>query len=838
MLNLFTPSAQDKSLEYLYRLFGDMQGLLGGKTTTIAIFGEMFRVFNSIALVIGTLIVVYTTIVGVLKTAAEGEFLGRQWNSLWIPLRMVLGIAALFPTPSGYSGLQILMMWCIMQGVGAADTVWRQALAVVNVVGSPYTESVNIPDMAIKPNIGNLFTMAVCVRSLAQAPSTYVYQYNRENYNYPGIQEEVYTRGFTPADAFNQPGQPYKPGELMTIGFGKCGSIALGRGGACLSGDTGGFDGKTSDEINDMLNCRVANSQLSAIKDIRTAFATIADTVLQIDSGYLAYLQLGVDLASIPPGTSAYKTQLAKMKDALNNNPGLQTACDTLVQNGTIKRLPGQSTADACIANAQDYTKLGYPPSVPDKLGKFQSLKELAVMQIYYPGLVKAQPAVGNSNFIQLAVDNYISAIAKPVLEYKRWQIAQAAQNPKGLAGAYQSAEINGWIYAGAYYYLLSQNNNQSFNAAANATFQANLAPQDNPPLDRYYNNMTTASLLVQAANGQLQAGTNPLAAGGIGASGAASSLRTAGDANNYVGSTFYQQLGQKKTDPLIALQDWGFALLWLVPILWSAVLIAFIALSTAVSIKPSVLGTGIGNPAEGPFWFSFLWVVVPIFFLLFTTLISVGALIGIYTPLIPYIIFITGALGWLISIVETMVAGPLVALGILAPGGHHDVLGKAEPALMLLFSNFLRPTLMIFGMFAAMLLAPIALDLLNVTFKIAMAGVATTGGKTTNAQSPISILFFGVVYVMLIVTLLNKCFAAIHIIPERVMAWIGGQGAQYGEGEALQEARRSAESGAHAVGSGMGEMKGQGAATGKQRARNIKDEKSQDDKGGNANVT
>src|SRR5579871_188729 len=103
LLQLFTPASDDKSLQYLFRLFGDMNGLLGGgQVSSIALFGELFRVFNTIALTVGTLIVVYTTIVGLLKTAAEGQFLGQQWNSLWIPLRMVLGIAALFPTSSGY----------------------------------------------------------------------------------------------------------------------------------------------------------------------------------------------------------------------------------------------------------------------------------------------------------------------------------------------------------------------------------------------------------------------------------------------------------------------------------------------------------------------------------------------------------------------------------------------------------------------------------------------------------------------------------------------------------------------------------------------------------------
>jgi conjugal transfer/type IV secretion protein DotA/TraY len=92
----------DQSVKYLYQLFGDMSGLIssipasGGSPVSMNILAELFRTFNLIALGIGTLIVVYATVVGVLKTAVEGEFLGRQWNSLWIPLRMVLGIPRSF----------------------------------------------------------------------------------------------------------------------------------------------------------------------------------------------------------------------------------------------------------------------------------------------------------------------------------------------------------------------------------------------------------------------------------------------------------------------------------------------------------------------------------------------------------------------------------------------------------------------------------------------------------------------------------------------------------------------------------------------------------------------
>src|SRR3990167_9445363 len=101
-----------------------MNGLLGYEpegTTTMTILGRMFSVFNTIVMTVGAFVVVYVTVVGVMMTAHEGEFMGKKWNNIWIPIRTVLGIGALVPTASGYSGLQIIMMWVIIQGIGAAD---------------------------------------------------------------------------------------------------------------------------------------------------------------------------------------------------------------------------------------------------------------------------------------------------------------------------------------------------------------------------------------------------------------------------------------------------------------------------------------------------------------------------------------------------------------------------------------------------------------------------------------------------------------------------------------------------------------------------------------------
>jgi defect in organelle trafficking protein DotA len=123
-MNIFPPSAQDQSLYYLGQLFGYVGNLLPVQNPSM-IVATMFKTFNTFMLVLGAFMIVYTTVVGLLATAHEGEFMGKKWSGLWVPLRSLFGIAALFPTASGYSGLQIAMMWIVIQGVGAADTVWN-----------------------------------------------------------------------------------------------------------------------------------------------------------------------------------------------------------------------------------------------------------------------------------------------------------------------------------------------------------------------------------------------------------------------------------------------------------------------------------------------------------------------------------------------------------------------------------------------------------------------------------------------------------------------------------------------------------------------------------------
>ncbi len=126
----FAPPIGDYSVVFLGNIFGVVDGVLHG--TGSQILGNMFGVFNAAVLALGGIVIMYTLLVATLNTAHEGEVLGSQWSSIWIPMRSTLGLALLIPKASGYCMMQIFIMWVIVQGVGAADKVWNAALGYLN----------------------------------------------------------------------------------------------------------------------------------------------------------------------------------------------------------------------------------------------------------------------------------------------------------------------------------------------------------------------------------------------------------------------------------------------------------------------------------------------------------------------------------------------------------------------------------------------------------------------------------------------------------------------------------------------------------------------------------
>ena len=162
----FDPSAGDASMKILGQVFA---GLLPG-TSGGGPLAEVFKVLNTAILTVAASVVAYTLAIGTLKTAHDGEMLGKRWSSIWVPLRTVLGVALIFPV-GGFCAAQMVVMWLAVQGIGIADRAWEafaaSSLARDDTVIQPHTPRVDA-------FAGQALAALVCVEAInkvvAQTP--------------------------------------------------------------------------------------------------------------------------------------------------------------------------------------------------------------------------------------------------------------------------------------------------------------------------------------------------------------------------------------------------------------------------------------------------------------------------------------------------------------------------------------------------------------------------------------------------------------------------------------------------------------------------------------------
>lgn len=695
MIDLFKTAASDQSIGYLSQIFGTVSGVLATPVNPqagpITLLSTMFKTFNSIILVVAVLMLVYITIIGVISTAHEGEFMGKKMNNIWIPIRAVMGIALLVPTGAGYCAIQIVMMWIIVQGIGAADVLWNTALGYVS-VSSPYS-SLSVTGSQTSQVMNGLFQGIACQTSLGnQVPP------------------------FNPASNC--------PNGQCNYSLGDCGSLTY-----CDTSNCGDANGP---------QCLVCKAQVAALTaSINQLFTPIAQSFVAADKSYQDFY------------ANSGNTQ---------SKPGwgwIRDYCSSAnIANCCVSTSPYPDAAAVCQATENKMPPLTDSSTVPmDK----KSASADATQKVYWKFYPQLAPSLGlASDFISVASAQYTDMANAAMTGYLQSQANTVAKGNDILSDAAK----NGWIYAGGLYYTIASSNNNQLKGSIPVLSWNPPDPNSNT-LKNSRNNYTAASYLSNAAAGRYSSNATTAQY--------QSALSAIDSVPADVSKLFSDNVSNKGGNPLVALVGVGQALLIVATTLFLVIMVIVVAMGIGLGLGSiTVLGTGDPGIAA---MFNFVEIaLIPIVYGALALLVTVGATLAIYTPLLPFIYFTFGAIAWMISTIEAMVAGPLVALFIISPKGEHEIMGRAEPALMLIFNIFLRPSLMIFGLMAAMLLATVVVTFINTTF-----GYVFTSGAIAN-KDPLSLILVLVAYVTLILAGLNRSFQVINLIPQQVMRWIGHQ--------------------------------------------------------------
>lgn len=750
----FAPTPGDLSIVYLSSIFGVVDGVLHG--TGSQILGTMFGIFNAGILTVGGVVIMYTLFVSTLNTAHQGEVLGSKWSSIWIPLRTVVGIAAMLPKATGYSFIQIIIMWLVVQGIGVADSIWGGALSYFERGGILVVPTQTLAETGLTTGSntsliwtsGNVLKAETCMYTLR---SSLMQNLSSTQKAVPDFTSTLVVQGMpsgkTPpcyagsgrAECVGQndkTGIIYFPGDVSYAGKnykGACGSMT--------------WPFSLKDGSSDIQNQNYANI---GAYDSRS----IATQQIMLDMQPLAY---ALSQVILPTGSG----QVGKnITDA------------DLVPSGLINP-------------TTDY---------------------MAIMLPYLRSL-----SAGISDALRKTLD---------------------------------SAKDHGWILAGSYYFTMSSLNNAvsatekisnqpyidypsvydatKFNPAALAALIPNVPPGgvysctgDKNRLNNYL-----CSEFVSANAQFSQKAITPPISSFAGWSGTLSEWATSDwipgkirDAINKIPDTINALIGnfqallnaenQQSADPIVLVSAMGVNLVNAVEYLWIGGSVAILIVSLAVSICFGQ--TGIGNALN-----SFIMMFIPMLTAIFIAMFAAGAVMAYYVPLIPLIIFVFTGVGWFIAVIEAMIAGPFVALGLIAPEGHEYV-GHAQHAILLLLNVFIRPTLIIFGFIAGSIIVHVGLWLLNQGLGVAMTEGGAQNVLAADFSHVLSFVAIIVIYMSLVLGIVNRSFALIHEVPTQVLQWIGGTARTFGESAAAEEAGGTAKGKVAGIAGGVGGGLGEG---------------------------
>ena len=708
LANIFDPPITDLSVEYLGMIFGGSVGniSLGTATESNPFFGSLFQVFNGVILAVATFILSYIGAISIIHTAHEGEVMGKKWSSIWIPLRSASGLLLLAPVPgSGFSLLQVTVMWIILNGVGAADKVWN--LVVDNLAqGISAAQQTELDSSSVNTLMSNARSIGPAI--LKNLVCLKVIQNNVDNNFLQSIGQSLGANIVDDTSSINSGNIFFgvqDPNKLNNKNQAICGKIQISA--TVTSSD---LDPSVTKEQLTTASTIAYQAKKEALTSMITYIKPVADEIVNT----IADLQqqnkpivLPADLTDglLYPAVSIYQNLLSRLtKQSILVQLGLATSVTNNNIDGLVSSNIDKAKSKGWIIAGSFYFMLSK--------GSLQGMIGTALQK---PTINDV--ALSNNDLKKTSVDSLDSVF-------------------KTYANTLSSATITNLF-----------NNPHTTSSTSIINFM---------------NPWTTMLLLIPPPIGEILMGVV------LGIQGAM--------------MLFINGLTNIDGDPLLQHAKVGAALMGVIEALFIAIALGSIIGSLFLALVECL------SPGANMMLVAMVTVIMPIMAIC-AILWTLGATLGIYNPMIPYMIFSMTALSWLMLVVEAIVAAPIVALGLILPA--QEELGSLHTALGILAGIFLRPTLMIIGLL-------MSVKMFSVMLKFISFGFATSIKILQDATlqgSMLSCIPICALYVGFVIALENKCFSLIYQLPDKILRWIGIQPEQT-DISAMSEAQKSFESG------------------------------------------
>lgn len=720
----------DASINMLRDVFGSIIDALisGADPNSITAGGNLLAslmsYYNMGILVVAGLIVTYVAIMGTVNTANDGEALGQNWSTVWTPMRIIAGGGVLLPSASGFSFVQIAVLLFTLWGVGFANGLQKIGMTIGVISPNGVVQGINQPGA------------------------------------YFGMRE--FAKNFVAAD--------YCARAANTI-----------------------YADETGDGVNPLVT---PDPSMGSTKTTLPSFGGITADKISRQSGSTEYTFNFKDRGptNLAGGDPICGSMTVSMASGTTQASGTQQALDALrvsIQNEKYKAIQGlMKDLDAWISTWPSTIDDPQWASVDsDKLNQILAQHEGALATALTNDVSNGQLTGG----LQTLVDNLtkggwaetggwfqrVGMVRGQVASTLSQQMATlSAPSMTGLPDDPRAAQLRDLVTTVSAAIAKKAEEKQSYtNAQAPQPEDfASLIPKDhnaeinvdsikgdiNTKMSSWVNRSmeTVVDIAVGAdANG----GQTPMCGSAGVMGGSVNRMKCIGDYLS--GMNAFLFAAKVSLNATAALLRVGAATIGSVPVVGGAATKSADALWDWMQVEPiqdlAALGAFI-KPAA-------------VFF-------------GVAVPSMPYVIFMMVVVGWLLAVLQAIVAAPLWAVMHMTP--DRTFIGSQTQGYMLLLGIFVRPALAIIGLFVSFLLIDPVINFIAKTFFEMRGNVVGSTGMVGTIAEFFTAFFWVYAFAMLLVPVIYMIFGLPQALPDHVMKWIGAGVEDLGATSATSEVR------------------------------------------------
>lgn len=732
----------DASVDMLRRIFGGVVDALvtGADPDTVAassnILATMFSFFNSGILIIGSLIVSYVAVMGTLNTANDGEAMGRNWSSLWTPVRIVAGGAVLLPTTSGFSFIQLVVMMFALWGVGFANGTYKTGMAMNILSPDGVVQGVNQPGTyyGMRDFARQYLAASYCARS---ANSIYA-----DGGVSPQVQANPTQDKIKTTDGRTEYTFYIKDRNATTnLAGGEpfCGTVNVARYTAQAMSDP------TAAAL-EQLRAAVQEKKVIAATDM------MAELENWVNTWPSDINQPGWDAVD----SNQFNIIVKKYEDKVATDLSSSVTGNQAGVDSGLTAFANSLTSEGWSAAGGWFQRVGMVR------GQIANVMSEPVGSVTAPSL-SALPADARATLLSNSVTTATETVNKKSEEKPDYVSSNTAKRAWEDLSSLIPKDAQSDINAGS----IKANLDHKMSSYVNALMQD----------------------VVEVATGANGAGTTPMCG-------------TAGQ----MGSSLNRM---KCVGDYLAVARAGIAVADV------AIKTAATALRVIAGALSSVKGVGTGldlDKVVTPIWDWVIEVPVKQLAMLAAYIEPLAFYFGVFLPSLPYTIFMIVVVGWVLAVLQSIIAAPLWAVMHMTP--DRTFVGSQTQGYLLLLSLFARPALAVVGLFAAVLVSDPIIDYIAKGF-FAMRGAVVSSTGTVGAIAEfLTFAWWMMVFGLTLLPVLYMTFGLPQILPDHVLRWIGAGVNDLGETSAVGQMR----GGMAAAGAGVGAAAGRLGNTPKAR--------------------